>query len=108
MAVPPEGVKREATLVAVPSRNFHILIGGGSGIAVPGKTGAGEAAPLWLRPDRLGRAVSVLDIHAIPPPSSPWLEGIHYEARLILLEEDLPEDGEVKKICDDAREGVLD
>lgn len=94
IAVSPWGIRAESALAPSFGGYFHILLGGGKGIAVPGQpTGdAGSPGPLWARSDRRGRAVSVLDILSLPAPGSPWLEGVNFSSRLVFLESGLPQD----------------
>ena len=94
IAVSPWGIQAENALAASFGGYFHIVLGGGEGIAVPGQaTGDhGSPGPLWARSDRRGRAVTVLDIFAVPAPGSPWLEGINFASRLAFLDPELPQD----------------
>lgn len=94
IAVSPWGMRAENTFSAFLAGYAHILLGGGPGIAVPGQASGGPDAcgPLWARSDRHGRAVTVLDIFSLPPEGAPWIEGIHFSARLALLDSALSED----------------
>ncbi|MDL2209885.1 hypothetical protein LJC26_03670 [Desulfovibrio sp. OttesenSCG-928-O18] len=100
VAISPWGMVAENTLLPEFTGYFHIVLGGGPGIALPGQTmRAGTAGPVWIRSDRRGRAVNVLDILSLPDTrTSPWIEGIHFSSRLVFLEKDLPENEEVKEI----------
>ncbi|MCC8195143.1 MAG: hypothetical protein LIP28_10920 [Deltaproteobacteria bacterium] len=106
IAVSPWGMMAENSLASSLGGYYHIVLGGGEGIAVPGQaTGdPGAPGPLWVRSDRRGRAVNVVDIHALPTPGSPWLEGVHFTSRLHFLEPDLPQDEDVL----DAVKGLKD
>ena len=101
IGISPWGMEAENALMSEFAGHFHVILGGGPGIAIPGQamnSGTGTG-PLWVRSDRRGRAVNVLDIHSLPEtPSSPWLEGINFSSRLVFLEKNLPEDEEVKTI----------
>lgn len=94
IAISPWGIQAENALASSFAGYFHIVLGGGEGIAVPGQaTGEpGSPGPLWVRSDRRGRAVSVLDIFSLPAPGSPWLEGINFSSRLMFLDPSLPQD----------------
>ena len=96
------GMRAENTAMASLSGYIQIRPGGGQGLAMPGQaTGmAASPGPLWVRSDRMGRAVTVVDIHALPePPSAQWLEGIHFTPGLVLLDESVPEDAAVADIA---------
>lgn len=99
IGISPWGMEAENALMPEFAGLFHVILGGGPGIAVPGQAMNSGTGPLWVRSDRGGRAVNVLDIHSLPEtPSSPWLEGINFSSRLVFLEKNLPEDEEVKAI----------
>ena len=96
----------ENALAASFAGYFHIVLGGGEGIAVPGQTTGepGSPGPLWARSDRRGRAVNVLDIFAVPAPGSPWLEGINFASRLVFLDPELPQDETVLDLLRDLKD----
>lgn len=100
IGISPWGMRAENSLAASFTGYFHILLGGGHGIALPGQaTGdLGTPGPLWVRSDRKGRAINVLDIFSVPAHGSPWLEGVHFTARLEFLALSLPEDEETVNI----------
>lgn len=100
IAVSPWGMYAENALMDRLAGHFHIVLGGGPGIAIPGQAmgTAGAPGPLWARSDRMGRAVTVLDIHTLPEPRTPWIEGINFSSRLELLDAALPEDEAVRNI----------
>ena len=101
IGVSPWGMLLESNLMGGPAfAPFHVILGAGEGIAVPGQgmSVGGIPGPLWARADRRGKAVNVLDIFTIPGKGAAWLDGIHFTSRLVFLEKNLPEDGEVVKI----------
>ena len=100
IAISPWGIQAENALAPSLGGYFHILLGGGKGIAVPGQASgeSGFPGPLWLRSDRRGRAVNELAIHALPAPGTPWLEGIHFSSRLLFLDHTLPEDKTIRDL----------
>ncbi|CAK7049724.1 MAG: hypothetical protein DELT_00987 [Desulfovibrio sp.] len=107
IGVSPWGMHLENALMYGPLfEQFHGIFGSGEGIAIPGQAmnANGVAGPLWVRSDRRGRAVNVLDIYEVPAGEfgkrSAWIDGIHFSSRLVFLEKDLPEDEEVKKIIE--------
>ncbi len=106
VAVSPWGIQAENSLAASFAGDVHILLGSGEGIAVPGQATGSYASPgpLWVRSDRRGRAVSVLDIYALPARGTPWLDGIHFSARLAFLDPALPEDASILKIIGDTKD----
>ncbi|SBW00515.1 conserved exported hypothetical protein [uncultured delta proteobacterium] len=107
IAVSPWGIQVENSLASSFAGYFHIVLGGGEGIAVPGQAMGdhGSPGPLWVRSDRRGRAVSVLDIISLPAPGSPWLEGINFSSRLLFLDPDMPQDETVLTILRDLKDG---
>lgn len=106
IGISPWGMRAENRLAGEFAGYFHIILGGGVGIAVPGQAsgGAGAPGPLWVRSDRRGRAINVVDIFSLPATGSAWLEGIHFSSRLVFLEPELVEDsavaGDVKGLRD--------
>ena len=102
VAVSPWGIYAENSLMPSLAGYFHIVLGGGRGIAVPGQaTGdPGSPGPLWARSDRRGRAINVLDIYALPLANSPWLEGVHFSSRLVFLDPSLPEEPAIRSLVD--------
>jgi len=106
IGISPWGMRAENFLAPSLTGYFHIVFGGGPGIAVPGQASgnAGVPGPLWVRSDRRGRAVSVVDIFSLPAAGSAWLDGIHFSSRLVFLEPDVPCDpvveGDVKGLQD--------
>lgn len=104
IGVSPWGMHLENSLMYGPAfEPFHIILGAGEGIAVPGQgmSSQGRAGPLWVRADSRGKAVNVLDIYTIPGKGAAWLDGIHFSSHLVFLEKNLPEDGEVLQIISD-------
>ena len=100
IAVSPWGMQAENALTSSLGGYFHILLGGGNGIAIPGQASGelGFPGPLWIRSDRRGRAVNELAIHALPAPGTPWIEGVHFSSRLLFLDHSLPQDKTISKI----------
>lgn len=99
IGISPWGMRAENFLAPSLAGYFHIILGGGVGIAVPGQAsgGAGVPGPLWVRSDRRGRAVTVVDIFSLPVAGSGWLDGIHFSSRLVFLEPELPRDPAVER-----------
>ena len=106
IAISPWGMYAENALAPSLGGYFHILLGGGAGVAIHGQATGDSTAPgpLWLRSDQRGRAVNVLDIFSLPAPASPWLDGINFTSRLAFLESTLPEDVHIHKLISDLRE----
>ncbi|MDR3074374.1 MAG: hypothetical protein LBV01_06615 [Deltaproteobacteria bacterium] len=101
IGIAPWGILAENARMPDLAGYFSLVLGGGPGIAVPGQATGSDAAPgpLWARADRLGRALTVLDIHSLPEgPASPWIEGLHFTSRLIPLEKELPEDEAIRAL----------
>ena len=104
IAISPWGILAENALPYSFSGYFHIILGGGDGIAIPGQpTGdPGFPGPLWLRSDRRGRAVNELLIFSLPDFGNPWIEGLHFSSRLNFLDVGLPQDvavlNQIKKL----------
>ena len=103
VAVSPWGMQTENSLTPSLAGYFHILLGGGKGIAIPGQATGTPAipGPIWLRSDQRGRAVNVLDILSLPIPGSPWLDGINFTSRLVYVTPELPEDTFVRELVKD-------
>lgn len=98
IGVSPWGMRAENLLAPSLAGYFHIILGGGVGIAVPGQASgdAGAPGPLWVRSDRRGRAINVVDIFSLPAAGGAWLDGVHFSSRLVFLEPELPEDSAVE------------
>lgn len=95
VGVSPWGMRAENACTSLLAGYFHILLGGGPGVAVSGQATGDHASPgpLWVRSDRLGRAVTVLDVFAIPDKAAPqWLDGLHFSSRFALLDASIPQD----------------
>lgn len=105
IAISPWGMRAENALAPSLAGYFHIILGGGAGIAVPGQPSGDPThpGPLWIRSDRRGRAVNVVDIFSLPPPGTPWLDGINFSSRLVFLEPHLPQDEPLRESIKDLR-----
>lgn len=106
VAISPWGIQAENSLAPSLAGDFHIILGGGPGIAVPGQTSGDPAhpGPLWVRSDRRGRAVNVVDIFSLPAPGTAWLDGIHFSSRLVFLDPHLPQDETVLEMLADLKD----
>lgn len=104
IGISPWGMRAENSLAPSFAGYFHIILGGGHGIAVPGQASGDPATPgpLWVRSDRQGRACNVLDIFTAP--GTPWLDGVHFTSRLEFLAPDLPEDPAIRELASDLKD----
>lgn len=106
IGISPWGMRAENALAGEFAGYFQIILGGGVGIAVPGQASGdlGAPGPLWVRSDRRGRAVTVVDVFSLPAAGSAWLDGVHYSSRLVFLEPEMAEDaavaGDIKGLRD--------
>lgn len=99
IGVSPWGSEAEKDFAYQAEGLFHILLGGGSGygfaFAVTGQNGG----VLWVRPETDGRSVNVIRLLAWPAPGQHlWQMQANFEASLILLSPQVPENQLIKSL----------
>ncbi len=105
IGVSPWGMQTENLLMRRFAGSFHILLGSGEGLGLPGQVTLPEQplGPLWARAENMGRSVVVLDILS-PPGRDPhfhWTEGINFSSREIPLSGAIIENPAVKSLMKD-------
>ncbi len=102
VGVSPWGMKRENALMRRFAGSFHVILGAGEGLGIPGQAmPPGEAqGPLWARAESMGRAITIIDILAMPGKNGAfqWTEGITFSSREIPLSSAIIEDPMVRDL----------
>ncbi len=81
---------------------FHIILGAGTGMGLPGQVMLpGQAlGPIWARAENKGRSIVVLEILTPPgrDPQFQWVEGINFNIREVPLAGSVIEDPSIKSL----------
>lgn len=100
IGVSPWGSFTERAMLPQCEGVFDVLLGGGTGMAFSSSIDATAPSVLWVRPDRDGRCVNVIDILQWPDHMMPhtWIEGISTITRLVPLSDSEPDDPAMQAI----------
>ena len=87
IGVSPWGFSAEQAFLPQAQGVFACLFGGGDGPPFACSLTANAPGTLWLRPENRGRAVTALNLIAIPRGGAPlrWSEGVSFTATLDYL-----------------------
>lgn len=93
----PWGKRGERYFLDETENVLHILLGGGPGPSENGDLTEDDHT-LWIRSFTKGKYLHVVTIFALPEAGSPWIEGQHYRAAALALEEKIIEQPEVRAL----------
>lgn len=99
IGVSPWGAAKERDFLRERPGAVDILLGSGSGPSFKAKY-PGSGQTIWVRPYPEGKAIHRISIASLKPRDieSPWKPGKDCDIRLIMLEEDIPQNPSIKEI----------
>ncbi len=99
VGISPWGAAKEREFLRERPLAVDILLGSGSGPAFKAKF-PGSGRTIWVRPYPEGKAVHRISVTSLEPRDleKPWKPGENCNIRLIMLEESIPRNSNIKEI----------